>query len=391
MKNKNSKKFLLKCLYVVFYIFFVAVVFFRLGTVFYNARNDLFKREYHEKYSQLYNSYYSSQYVKKDKPNIIPDNVLEAFAGGVFLTGLNPILIIHDQPPLGRYIVSLSILLFDNSSTLTFFLQSFSIVGLVLISKKIFQNFLIALLPIAIFVNEPLFLNQFLFTPTLEPLQQPFIVFSIYFFMNGVSKKKYLRWFMLTAVMLGFVISIRFFSLGAAIVLAFLLYFFFEKKFNKRFLLFALTLPLSILVLILSYTRTILDGYSILQVFSIQKYILYYHVSKFTLPFTVWDLLLFNRWHTWWGERIISSDSQWRVTWPISTILSIINMMLVIMKGNLLAKSEKVIICWVVVYLIFLSSGYSTTRYFLPLIPFLYVLGFSVIVKVIKMYRMIGS
>lgn len=379
-KKKKKRKTMT---YKIICIFFTLCIFFRLTLVLFNIREGIFRREYNAKYEHLYQDYYSSQYVQKVNPNIIPDNALEAFAGGIFLKGLNPILIVHDQPPLGRYFISLSILLFDNASTIPLFLHLFSLVGLFLISKNILKNSLVALLPLAIFVNEPLFLNGFNLTPTLEPIQFPFIVFALYFFIKANGGKKSIFWFILTSIMLGFTISIRFFSLGVVEAFAMIFYFFLKRTFDKKLILFLLTLPLSALVLVLSYTKTIIDGYSIRQIFGIQKYILLYHSSQLMLPFTVWDLLLFNRWHTWWGERSISSDSQWIIAWPIATCISFAQIVIFLFKKIRLNDAEKILTIWVVSYLLFLSFGYSSVRYFLPFIPFLYILAFSFVIKIL--------
>lgn len=359
-------------------------IFFKLGNIIFSKKDVYFNRDYSAKYESLKSVYYSSQYVKKVNPGIIPDNGLEAFAGGIFLKGLNPILIVHDQPPLGRYITSLSILIFDNANTINLFLQFLSLLGIYFIANLVFNNSLFSFIVLSIFIQEPLFIDKFSYTPLLETIQFPFIVFALYFFIKAIQAKKYKHWFILTSLMLGFVISIRFFSLGAVELASMLFYFLLRKEFNKKLIFFMITLPLSLAVLIFSYTRTIMDGYTMLQIFGIQKYILTYHKSKLILPFTVWDLLLFNKWHTWWGDRSISSDSQWTVLWPISTILSYIQMGVVLFRKTFVNDAEIIISLWVVSYTAFLSVGFSSVRYFLPLIPFIYILAFSFMLKIAK-------
>lgn len=356
-------------------------IFIRPLNILYNQRGVFFSSGYEKKYESLKTLYYSSQYVKKDNPNIIPDNTLEAFAGGVFLKGLNPILIVHDQPPLGRYIIGLSIYLFDNPSTVTIPLLAFTVLGIFLISKIIIGDTIYSLLPIAIFVNEPLFLNKFVYTPLLEPIQLPFIIFSVYFFIKGVTERKYNHWFILCSSMLGFVISIRFFILGAGIVLSMLLYLLSQRVEIKRITSFLISLPLAVFVLLLAYTKTIVYGYSFLQILGIQKYILVYHSSKFTLPLSFWDLLLFNRWHTWWGDRSISFDLQWNIVWPISVIFTILYFVLALGKKIVLTNSEKIIYFYLLIMSIMLSFGFTSTRYFLPFLPFLYILAVAFLKK----------
>lgn len=373
-KKKSVKKILL------FFILLLIVFIGPIGAI-YKQKDGLFTGGYSKRYETFRNLYYSSQYVKKQNPGIIPDNTLESFAAGVFLKGLNPILIVHDQPPLGRYIVALSIFLFDNPATIIVPLMFVSALGIFLLGKLAMNNIFTALIPVAIFVNEPLFLTKFEYAPLLEPIQLPFIIFALYFFIKGVLEKKYFRWFAATSIMLGFVISIRFFALGAGLLLAMLLFFLWERRVDKKVILFLLSLPLSLVVLVFSYTRTLQSGYSIFQIFGIQKYILFYQQSKFILPFSFWDLLLFNRWHTWWGTRAISSDSQWIIFWPIALVLTLAFLILVIKKQMIFNSAEKIIFLWVGVLCIMLSTGYTSTRYFLPLVPFLYILAVSFLTK----------
>ena len=380
---KKVNKFFKNHKSVSMFLFVVLATCVSLQSIILVAKSDIFVRNYHLQYEQLKSMYYNSQFVKKKNPGIIPDEKIYAFGGGIFLKGLNPILIVHDHPPLGRYIISFSILLFDNSSTIPIFLLFSSAIGVFLISYEIFKNKFISLVPTGIFMNEPLFLTKFSFSPLLETIQLPFIIFGIYFFIKGVSEKNFGRWFFLTSIMLGFVISTRFFIPGLFMVFAFIAYFILNKMFlNRRMILFLAYLPVCLLILISSYARTIQSGYSIWQIFGIQKYIYYYQSSKLILPFSFWDLLFFNKWHTWWGDMRILSDSNWIILWPISFLLSFILFILVLARRVGLQTGEKIVFLWIIFYMAMLSAGTATTRFFLPLSPFFYILSVSCVKKI---------
>lgn len=383
MKNEKLKKFS----YIFLCTIFLLIVVIQPIWILHQQRTTFFSSGYSKIYNYLKSSYPSSQYMKKNNPSIMPDQTLESFAGGAFLKGMNPILIVHDQPPLGRYILSLSILLFDNPNTIMIFLFFLSGLGVFFIARLILRVTLISLIPLAIFINEPLFLSKFYYTPLLEPIQLPFIIFALYFFIQGVIKKNYLKWFILTSLMLGFVISIRFFILGAVLLFMMILYFLIKKQFNKKFVLFLITLPFAVIILLASYTRTIQLGSSVLHIFGIQKYIYYYHAAQLSLPFSFWDLLIFNRWHTWWGTREITFDSQWIIIWPISMIILLVHFLAGIFKRVLISEPEKILILWIVVYSLFLSLGETSTRYFPPLIPFIYIMAISFLMKIYEKIR----
>jgi len=371
----------------VFWLLVCFFCFLRPLNLVYQRREVLFSRNYSVRYEKFKAAYESSQYVQKVNPGIIPDQTLESYAGGAFLKGINPILIIHDQPPLGRYLIALSIFLFDNSATLPILLLFGAAYGIYLIARLILKNRWLALIPLAIFVNEPLFMNKLTIAPLLEPIQLPFIILTLYCFLRGVSGKSTWFWFMTSSVMLGFVISIRYFILGLVLLSACLAYLGLTRKFNKILLTYLVSLPLSLVVLVLSYWQTVRSGYSVLKVFSIQKYIFTYHQSAFIHPFSFWDLLLFNRWHTWWGNQAISSDQQWIILWPISILVIIFFFCIRLGKKVSLSGEEKLIFLWVLFYCGMLSVGYTSTRYFLPLLPFGYILATSFLVKLISHFR----
>lgn len=387
MGNAARKKINRKFLYKFLCLIILLIISIQPFAVLYKQKDVFFSKGYSERFESIKKVYYSSQYVQKKNPGIIPDEALEAFAAGAFLRGINPILIVHDQPPLGRYILSLSILLFDNANTVMVALFFLSGIGVFLISRMVLQNVLFSFIPLGIFINEPLFVNKFHYTPLLEPIQLPFVIFALYFFMQGVIKKNYTRWFVLTSIMLGFIISIRFFILGAFLVLAMFLYFIIRKKIDKKLLIFSLTLPIAIFILLASYIKTIQLGSSIMNIFGIQKYIFYYHKAQLSLPFSFWDLLIFNRWHTWWGTRAVISDPQWIIIWPISTFLTLVFSLAAFIRRISISEEEKIIIIWIATYSLFLSLGESSTRYFPPLLPFIYIIATSFLLKITFQFK----
>jgi len=361
--------------------FVVCMLLFMLKplTTIYERKNVYFNNNYWENYSSYKFSYENSQYVKKKNPQIIPDEVFESYAGGAFLKGLNPILITHDHPPLGRYIVSLSIFLFQNESLIVIPFFVFSFIGIYLIARRCIGSNILAMVPIVILLNESLFLGKLRFTPLPEIFQFTFIVFSVYFFMKGISSKKPILNFILTSIFLGGVIATRVFALGGVLVFSFMVVLIIFER--KKIIPFLLTLPLSLIVLIVSYFRTILLGASVIDVFGIQKYILAYHKSKFILPFSFWDLLLFNRWHTWWDGNKIISDTNWTIFWPVGLFSAIYLIVKNLFKKLEITKYEWVLIFWLGFYMLFLSMGYTSSRYFMPILPFLYILCVSLVYK----------
>ena len=371
--------------YKIIFTFLVVLILTYPFTVIFQNQNIYFSKGYESRYDSLKSAYGSSQYADKNHKGVMLDEALESFAGGIFLKGINPVLIHHDQPPMGRYIIALSILLFDNEKTIPLFLLFISALGIYLVSRLVIKNKYLALIPLGIFINQPMFIHKLTFIPLLEPIQLPFIIFAIYTFIIGVKKKNYIPWFIITAILIGFVISIRYFVLGAALTSSFFLYLLLQKKF-RMLLSLGFSLAFSLIVLLLSYFQTFHAGYSLIKVLGIQKYILVYHKSAFTQTFSYWDLLLFNRWHTWWGNYSISSDPEWSILWPISVLIILAFLFFVLRNNIKLNSADLILLLWIGVYSVMLSVGYTSTRYFLPLIPFIYILATSFMVRLINYF-----
>lgn len=388
IKNKKKLPAFLNIKLILF-ILVCGAIFFQFFSLLFQNRTKFFEPHYDKEYVLLKNAYYASQYAKKNSQAIITDEIFEAFAGGAFLKGMNPIHIVHDHPPLGRYIISLSILLFNNASTVIPMLLILSFLGVFLVGKLILKNVWLSLIPVAIFANEPLLLGKLLYSPLPEPIQLPFIIFANYFFLLAVkSKRKWLLYAVVSAL-LGIVISTRFFVTGAVLLFSMGFYLLLIQKSIKDIIVFCITLPLAVIVLLLSYTRTMMDGYSILQIFGVQKYILAYHKSAFIHPFSFWDLMMFNRWHTWWGNQAVLSDPQWVILWPFSLIVSGLVLLFALLKKISIPDEAKFLLIWIIFYALMLSAGYTSTRYFMPILPFLYILFILGLLKAFTKYGII--
>lgn len=379
IKNRTRKKITL-----IVFIFTVLLVFLQFFLLFLENSNRLLSRGEYKQFENYKAAYYSSQYANPNATGFVPDEIFEMFAAGAFLRGANPIMIVHDHPPLGRYILSFSLLLFDNSSTIVVICLIASYIGIYMTARLILKNSFLSLIPLAVFVNEPLNLNKLIYTPLPEPVQLPFIIFMIYFFLLSIKKKDKRIYYILVGILLGFVISIRFFVTGGVITFSMLIFILITKKNIKDALYFLSFLSLSVIVLVLSYTQTLRAGYSFIDLVGIQKYILNYHKSAFTNMFSIWDLILFNKWHTWWGERLILSDPHWNVFWPASVVLTGLSLFFSLLKKFTLTKEEMFLMIFVLSYMMMLSVGYTSTRYFLPLLPYLYILAVSFSIRLLK-------
>lgn len=353
-------------------VIILSVVLFRYCLILFNPSNNYFQRYYTvDVYKQLENLYNHSQYRMQNPTSVIADEIVYRYAAGAYLNGIDPILINSESLPLGKYILGASIALFQTDGVAIALFGLFTLVSLWFLAYIVLKNTVLSSLVVLFFSFEKLYSNQLLVTPLLDIIQLPFILCTLYFFLREYQKK---RGYVVTALMLGFVIATKSIVPAVLLVITFLLFLVSEKKV-REVLQLAVVSPISIIVVVLSYTRTFLNGYSLFDFLKFQKWIFQYQQSKLIHPFSVWRLLLLNQWQTWWGDQRILHAVDWQITWPILTIAPFFFLIAPIYRSIQKNYSIKLMLAWVGIYAGFLSLGVVSTRFFLPLLPVLYIIG----------------
>lgn len=381
--NKVIKFIKGKKIQLFFQVIFVLIIVFNVASTVWTLKTKYFSVDYWQRFPALEKNYLSSQYVNKHPVGWSPDEVIQAYAGGAFIRGMNPVYVLPDTPPLGKYLIGLSALLFNNENTVILLSAVLSLILLYFLSQQVFNNRLLAILPPLFLSFEPIFKNQLIYAPLLDLFQLVFLLFSFIFFNKALTSQKSFLFLFLANVFVGFFISTKFFITGGIIVAAFFAVLLLKRD-KKRLLQFVLTLPISIIILLLSYIRVFAFGYTFNKFLGIQKWVFLYHKSQLILPLSIWPLILFNKWYVWYGNKPVISDAQWFITWPLITILSVSTTCLGILKKIKVNENAWVLICWAVLYFAFFSFGQVTSRYFVILIPVLYVIALFGIVEVSK-------
>lgn len=357
--------------------------FLRLGTLFawgiiiYNLASvmpnplKIFQPVYNNNlYRTLENLYNQSQYRQKNPTSIIPDHTVFRYAAGAYLRGVDPILINSETTPLGKYFIAFSILVFRNDETVIIGFALLALYALWLLGGTVLKDPFWAVVPLVLFSSEPLYLDQIRVAPMLDIIQLPFILFSLYFFLREYGSQR----FFVTALMLGLVIATKTLIPGILLVGCFVLFLAIKRLFRSTIMLLV-HLPIAALILILSYARTFLDGYTFIDFLSFQKWILLYQQSKLLYPLSVWRLIFLNQWQTWWGDRSILHAVDWRITWPLGTGLSVLFVLLVAAKKIRFSSELMLLLLWVGIYAAFLSLGVVSSRFLLPFLPVTYILA----------------
>lgn len=364
-------------------ILILGVILFNVGRTVLPLAQKYIQADYWDRYPALKKNYYDSIYANK-KGDFIRDEYVYSFAAGSLIKGVSPILVNPEVPPLGKYFISLSILLFNNENTLTLFFGIGSLVLVYLLGKQVFSSTLLALLPVLLLSFEPLFLNQLAITPLLDIIQLFFLLGFFLFFNLAEKRKKYTKYFLLANCMLGAFISVKFFGTGVTLVGAAVLVLLLKKDIHNliKYLLTAAVAPILLLVM---YIPVLFTGTSLGSFLGIQKWILEYNQGHLTKFFTFFPLFLFNKWYSWWDTSILS-DFQWQITWPISFITFLLALGIYLKYGQYRNKALNIILAWTSLYLIILQTGYMSARYFVILLPALFIIMIYSFKSIVTLY-----
>ena len=349
-------------------IILIALIFYNVFSVVYSHK-DLYTFNYWHNFSDLKKMVYDSVY-KNKHGNFIKDFYLYSYSAGALIKGESPIITNPEAPPLGKYLIGASILIFNNPNVVIFLFSLLSLFLMYLVGKQIFGNSLIASLPPLLFSFEPIFKNQLIYTPLLDLMQLSFLLLIFYFFNRArITRNSFFNIF-LSAVFLGAFISTKFFGSGAAIIVALVIPLLIHKDY-MRLKQLIISLPVAVLFLYSTYLKVLLDGYPLNKFLGIQKWIFLYNTGHLRQPFTIWPLLLINKWY---NGNAIAYDPQWFITWPLITVISFLTLMRSFIARNTKLEIE-ILLVSSLSYLILMSLGDASARYFVILIPVLYIIA----------------
>ncbi len=240
-------------------ILLAGYILFSFTMTLHQNQNNFFSFNYWQNFPDLKKAFYASQYKTKNFSGFMPDEVAYSYTGGALIKGENPVFNIPEAPPLGKYLIGLSAILFNNPNI--FIVLVSGIAGLVmfyLLSRQILGPSFLSLVPVAIWITEPLYRNQYAFVPLFDLAQFCFLVTAFYFFNKGLAGKS-LRFFAFACLFVGFFISTKFYSSGAPVLASFFIVLILNKYWKKLFeLLKVIWIP--VVVLLATYLRVFAFG-----------------------------------------------------------------------------------------------------------------------------------
>lgn len=365
------KKFVIIFCLLIFVVQVIQIIYFQ-------------RSAFTEKYDISYwkDRYEHSQYQLPLSKRIVGDDGLYAYIGYQLVKGGNPAGENAQAPPIGKYLIGLSILIFRSPVYYAFFLGLGSIVIFYFLSRFFLKNNIDAVFVSTLLLLDPLYFSQ-LWKPWLDIAQLFFLLLNLLFLI--CMEKSTLRRRIIYAVLGGF--SLGFFietktPILLPIILSIETIYFLRKGFKKEYVVFLIGI---ILAIFSAYTKYFLLGHSLIDFLKLQKYIVSFWLqTKLDVHMNaIWQTLLFGKFpHITTG--IPSIVPEWWIIWPIITILGVSAIYWIFSKkDSLIWKGGAVFILGSLIIYTFIPSY---PRYLLIVLPFLYLFSIKALNNFVSTY-----
>lgn len=326
--------------------------------------------------------YDNSQYVKGPLAKLsIGDDGLYALAGYYYFIQKGDVSNVNfENPPLGKYLTGLSILVFGNERVISVIYGFLLLFVTYKLANKLFSNSKIALLSVLLMSLSPLFIDQL--TSSLIDLPTTlFFITGIYFFIIALKNFKF---FYLSALFLALSFASKFFPFLPVILLVLGAYILFiDKKLLKHYILSLFIIPVLYLVVHASY---FINNHSLLDFIKYQYWIIRWRSGN---PFVVGNILrtlFLGKYQSWWDKSIFLPYDNWTVFSPLIPVMAFVSPMFFKLKNK-----QFILLIWIMTFIYFLYVFIATTgveKYLLLVYPLYCILAaytayslFSIIIR----------
>lgn len=268
-----------------------------------------------------FQKYQDSAYTRGDKsPVLLSDSELYALKGYLFIEKkLDMIKFEPGHPPLGSYLMGLSNKFLGNPLYANLLVGTTFTLLLFTLVNSFLSSIPSAFITLA-FVSSPLILSQF--KDTLLDIYQ------LTFALGAISLYRSQRHLPLMQLLVGLMLATKFFLGGIILPVALTLstVSIGDFKLFKRYIFSLIFLPAGF---VLGHLSFFTSGHNLIEFARYQRYILnWWAGSPQTPPFQVWDLILFDRWHTWWDKFEIVAVPEWSPLWGMLIIGGLLGIVL---------------------------------------------------------------
>lgn len=328
------------------------------------ANRALFFSKFDEPYWR--DKYEHSQWKLPLSARTLGDDGLYLYEGYRIIKGGDPTLLNAEVPPLGKYLIGLSILIFGNGHWYGFIVNMLALIALFFVNKTLLKNTLAAFMVTVFVATDPLITSQFPLT-MLDSLQLFFLLLTLLLLIQNRL--------LIAGLAFGLFSETKFPILGPPVAILIIIYLWQTTKSLKKLFLF---FTASALAYLLPYTHYFILGHNFFDWLRVQKWIASFYLNaNLTLNVGSSITALFSGWYQNLFTKAWVYAPEWSPVWTIIAPLAAISSMLTLKK--ILKGQEKIV--WLPIAgftlfsLLFFAIIPFWTRYLVLPLPFFYLMS----------------
>lgn len=350
-----------------FWLILLLVILGKLS-IYIISNQNYFLRKFDPVY--MGNLYSQSQYVIGERSKGgIGDDGLYAFAGYYYLFQKGDVSSVNfEHPPLGKYLIGLSILFFGNENIINIIYFLFLLLLTYKLSQILLSDRILSVLSVGILLLDSLFLDNLV----RSLLDLPFTLFfvgGLYFFLLGLKKSRFLY---LSFIFLGAAFSTRFFPAMVLIYLYMLLVILiYKRRFLAEYFKASFLLPA---VYLISHISFFVYHPSLIQFLRHKKWMLAWFTGTPVILGNIWRNIFTGTYLD--STRKLAVNNLWTPVIPLVVVLAV-----TIFRKNIFDKQKQnllIIYGLSIVYLLYLTvlTG-GLQKFLMPIYPILIILAVS--------------
>ncbi len=351
------------------FLFCLAIIILQFLQLLYFNRY-LFLQEYNVSYWK--DRMEHSQWTLPLSQRIIGDDGIYSYAGYRMMQGDSIETTNANKPPVGIYLIGISIILLHNPIYFAFLTGIGTIVAFYFFAKALLKNKKIALMTTTLLVVEPFVYTHFT-TTTLDLLQLLFLLINFLFLFYAVTdtnhKIRYL-WIGISGLSLGFFTETKPPLLVPVILCLELVYLFYKK----RFIFIIVFLATFVVGVFIPYFRYFAMGHTILDYLKLHKYMasVYYNGKNQLFRLSVWDAILIG----YFPDVVTGAFQKIREWWIFLPIVTVAGIGVAV--KTLITRKKDIFLKGICVFLLVTLLIYTNipfyVRYTILFVPILYLL-----------------
>jgi predicted membrane-bound dolichyl-phosphate-mannose-protein mannosyltransferase len=317
----------------------------------------------------LIDRYFLSQdipYEVAGKRLFLSDGEIHQAAGYLYWQGYDPAVINFQHPPLLKYLFGLGIVLFNNPFIIQILLGIALLILTYFFGVMVFKSAWIGVGASFLLAIDPLM--SLVSSQALLDLGQA--VFILAYILLMISKKDSIVW---PGIVLGLIAASKFWAAALFFIMLMFVFRLVDGLKSKVIRQFVLQFLMAFVTLCVVYLPSFIYQVGLFNIifFELKTLKYWFNHSTSSVPFASLLMFLSGYFRTWWDDSIIKTPS-WNILWPISFLFSSYTGIAMFWKKKMVDK--KVLITLIpICYLIYLGIQAPFERYYIIILPFLYL------------------